>query len=99
MCHLLCGLINATLTGKELKVDGVGESEWEQCFETARQQQVLAMTFPTMSELLRKLGAWLAEEGPAGQWHSLRCLETNTVLLESKDGVWEPLAPEDILAL
>lgn len=32
-----------------------------------------------------------------GQWHSLRCLETGTVLLECKNGVWEPLAPEDIL--
>lgn len=94
MSQLLCGLINATLTGKDLKVDGVGEADWEQCFETARQQQVLAMTFSTMSslpkeqrpgfllwskwmayaqstaeqsrqkqEVLRKMGAWLAEEG------------------------------------
>jgi len=36
---------------------------------------------------------------PAGQWHSLRCLEPNTVLLESKDGVWEPLSDVDILRL
>lgn len=51
MGQLLCKLINATLTGKDLKVDGVGEADWEQCFETARQQQVLAMTFPAMSAL------------------------------------------------
>ncbi len=36
---------------------------------------------------------------PIGQWHSLRSLESGTVLLESKDGPWEPLGPEDILAL
>lgn len=36
---------------------------------------------------------------PAGQWHSLRCLEPNTVLLESKDGPWEPLTEVDILSL
>jgi cupin fold WbuC family metalloprotein len=36
---------------------------------------------------------------PCGQWHSLRSLESGTVLLESKDGPWEPLGPEDILAL
>lgn len=35
----------------------------------------------------------------AGQWHSLKCLETGTVLLEAKDGAYEPLAPEDILSV
>ena len=96
MGQLLCELIKATLTGKDLKVEGVKEADWEQCFETARQQLVLAMTFPTMSalpkeqrpgfllwskwmayaqstaelsrhkqEAVRKMGAWLAEDGLA----------------------------------
>lgn len=34
---------------------------------------------------------------PAGQWHTVRALESDTVLLECKDGQWEPLDPEDIL--
>ena len=34
---------------------------------------------------------------PLGQWHSLRSLESGTVLLEVKDGAWEPLGEEDIL--
>lgn len=34
---------------------------------------------------------------PAGWWHSLRSLESGTVLLEIKDGAWEPLAEKDIL--
>ena len=34
---------------------------------------------------------------PVGQWHSLKCLESGTVLLEAKDGAWEPLGEEDIL--
>ena len=34
-----------------------------------------------------------------GQWHSLKCLESGTVLLECKDGKYEPLGPEDILSL
>ena len=42
-------------------------------------------------------GEVVAVNVPAGQWHSLRCLEPNTVLLESKDGAWEPLKDEDIL--
>ena len=32
-----------------------------------------------------------------GQWHNLRCLESGTILLEAKDGLWEPLSPEDIM--
>lgn len=34
-----------------------------------------------------------------GQWHSLKCLESGTVLFEAKDGKYEPLGPEDILSL
>lgn len=33
----------------------------------------------------------------AGQWHSLRCLERETVLLEAKDGKYESMASEDIM--
>lgn len=31
------------------------------------------------------------------RWHSLECLETGSVLLESKDGRYEPQQPEDVL--
>lgn len=34
---------------------------------------------------------------PAGQWHNLESLESGTVLLEVKDGAYEPLGEEDIL--
>lgn len=44
-------------------------------------------------------GEVVAVNVPAGQWHSLRCLETNTVLLESKNGKYEPLGEEDILSV
>ena len=33
----------------------------------------------------------------AGQWHSLKSLESGTVLLEIKDGAYEPLQEDDIL--
>lgn len=35
---------------------------------------------------------------PLGQWHTVEVLERGTVILECKDGAYEPLAPEDILA-
>ena len=34
---------------------------------------------------------------PAGQWHTVKALESGTVLLECKDGLWEPLGEEDVL--
>lgn len=34
---------------------------------------------------------------PAGQWHTVECLEPGTVLLEAKDGPYHPLDDNDIL--
>ena len=34
---------------------------------------------------------------PAGQWHSLRALESGTVILEMKDGAYEPIGAEDVM--
>lgn len=34
---------------------------------------------------------------PAGQWHTVKALESGTVIMEVKDGTYEPLSDEDIL--
>ena len=34
---------------------------------------------------------------PASQWHTVRVLESSTVILEMKDGAYEPLSDVDIL--
>ena len=34
---------------------------------------------------------------PAGQWHTVRALESGTVILEMKEGAYTPIGPEDIL--
>ena len=36
---------------------------------------------------------------PIGQWHTVRVLESGTVILECKDGAYEPIGPEDIMEL
>ena len=36
---------------------------------------------------------------PIGQWHTVRVLESGTVIMEVKDGRYEALGPEDILSL
>ena len=34
---------------------------------------------------------------PAGQWHTVRALESGTVILEMKNGAYEPITEVDIL--
>lgn len=36
---------------------------------------------------------------PLGQWHSVEVLESGTIIMETKDGAYEPLGEEDILSL
>lgn len=36
---------------------------------------------------------------PAGTWHTLRSLESGTVILEVKDGAYEPIQDRDILSM
>lgn len=35
----------------------------------------------------------------AGQWHTVKALESGTVILEMKDGPYEPISDADILSL
>ena len=34
---------------------------------------------------------------PAGQWHTVRALESGSVILEMKEGAYEPTGPEDMM--
>lgn len=36
---------------------------------------------------------------PAGQWHTVRALESGSVILEMKEGVYEPLQDCDVLKM
>ena len=36
---------------------------------------------------------------PAGQWHTVRALESGSVILEMKDGAYEPLQDCDVLKM
>ena len=36
---------------------------------------------------------------PAGQWHTVRALESGTVILEMKNGAYEPISDVDILKM
>lgn len=53
----------------------------------------------TDSIVLTPNGPNVAINIPAGQWHSIRAVESGSVVLAVKDGEWEPLSDADILAL
>ena len=36
---------------------------------------------------------------PIGQWHTVQVLESGTVIMEVKDGKYEPLGEEDVMTL
>ena len=42
-------------------------------------------------------GPVVALNVPIGQWHTVHALESGSVILEVKDGPYEPQGPEDIL--
>ena len=44
-------------------------------------------------------GPIVAVNIPAGQWHTVKALESGTVIIEMKNGAYEPLGDEDILSL
>ena len=44
-------------------------------------------------------GPVVAVNIPAGQWHTVKALESGTVILEMKNGAYEPTGPEDMLTL
>ena len=42
-------------------------------------------------------GSVVALNIPVGQWHTVKSLESGSVILEMKEGAYEPTRPEDIL--
>ena len=51
----------------------------------------------TESIELSPCGSAVALNIPLGQWHTVRSLESGTVIMEVKDGLYEPLREEDVL--
>lgn len=44
-------------------------------------------------------GEVVALNVPKGQWHTVKALESGSVILECKDGAYEPLGEGDVLSL
>ena len=48
---------------------------------------------------LRPNGETVALSVPIGEWHTVRALESGTVILEMKNGAYEPISDVDILQI
>ena len=44
-------------------------------------------------------GPIVALNVPKGQWHTVKALESGSVIMEVKDGPYEPQRPEDVLEM
>ena len=44
-------------------------------------------------------GSTVALNIPAGQWHTVRALDSGTIILEIKNGAYEPLSEVDLLRM
>ena len=53
----------------------------------------------TESIVLTPNGPNVAVNIPAGQWHSIRAVESGSVVLSCKDGRYEPMIEADILSI
>lgn len=53
----------------------------------------------TESIVLTPNGPNVAVNIPAGQWHSIRAVESGSVVMSCKDGRYEPMSEADILSL
>ncbi len=53
----------------------------------------------TESVVLTPSGPNVAVNIPAGQWHSIRAVESGSVVMSCNDGKYEPMSEADILSL
>ena len=76
---------------QELKVDSLKLKDSSEV-QSSRVQKVQEIE-------LSPNGPVVALNVPAGQWHTVKALESGSCILECKEGAYEPLADEDILRL
>ena len=94
-------LLNALEPGTFLPIHRHHHSD-ETCL--IMQGSLLLKTYSSDGDLLKtielntKKGNFAATV-PAGEWHTIEVLESNTVIFELKEGPYTPLRPEDILQL
>lgn len=90
-------MLNAIEPGTEIPIHRHRDSSETILCIRGHFQECLYDDNGNLTEVIDMLPGGVIVNVPIGQWHSLKSLESGTVLLEAKAGAWEPLAHEDII--
>ena len=91
-------MLNAIEPGTVMPIHRHRSSETVVCLR-GRLQEVFYNEAGEKTEVIELSpdGPVVALNIPIGQWHTVRVLESGTVILECKDGKYEPLGEEDAI--
>ena len=77
------------------------------CHDSAKQVNLMSLAAPKVQDSgsmtkvdeveLSPNGPVVALNIPIGQWHTVRALESGSVILETKDGAYRPLQDDEVL--
>ena len=90
-------MLNAIEPGTEIPIHRHRDSSETILCVRGHFQECLYDDNGNLTEVIDMLPGGVIVNVPIGQWHSLKSLESGTVLLEAKDGKWEAMKEEDIL--
>ena len=90
-------MLNAIEPGTEIPIHRHRDSSETILCVRGHFQECLYDDNGNLTEVIDMLPGGVIVNVPIGQWHSLKSLESGTVLLEAKDGKWEAMREEDVL--
>lgn len=92
-------MLNAIEPGTEIPIHRHWNSSETVLCVRGHFQELLYDDEGNLEEVIDMVPGGVIVNVPIGKWHNLRSLESGTVLLEAKDGRYEPLRDEDILSV
>ena len=92
-------MLNAIEPGTEVPVHRHWTSSETVLCIRGRFQELLYADNGVLEEVIEIVPGGVIVNVPLGKWHGIRSLETGTILMEAKDGAYEPVGSEDILVL
>ena len=92
-------MLNAIEPGTEIPIHRHRDSSETILCVRGHFQECLYDDNGNLTEIIDMLPGGVIVNVPIGQWHSLKSLESGTVLLEAKDGEWVALGGEDIMQI
>ena len=92
-------MLNALEPGTPLPIHRHTKSSETVVYLRGRLQEVFYSDAGEVTEVieLAPCSDCVALNIPIGQWHTVRVLESGTVIMEVKDGAYEPIGPKDMM--